>query len=163
MPEMKYEKESSFLYNSPMRPSVISKSLADTAALAAQFVESLNPGPHAKVVALSGDLGSGKTAFTKEVGAILGVPRDDITSPTFVIMKIFELKDQKFKHLIHIDAYLLENPEELVKLGWKEITESGENLIVIEWPEMVKGLIPEGSTTISFEHINESTRKITFV
>lgn len=126
-------------------------------------MNSLKPIEGATVVTLSGDLGAGKTAFTKEFGNLLGIPHDQITSPTFVIMKIFEIHNSKFEHLIHIDAYRLENEQELVSLGWKDIIEDPKNLILIEWPEMVKGLIPEGAHKLSLKFVDETTREITFL
>lgn len=141
------------------KPS-LSKSLSDTRAIAEDFLDSLKTAEHATVVALSGDLGAGKTAFTKELGNLLGIPHDQITSPTFVIMKIFNIHHSLFEHLIHIDAYRLEDEQELVSLGWNEIIEDPKNLILIEWPEMVKGLIPKDARKLSLKFVDESTREI---
>ncbi len=142
------------------KPS-LSKSLSDTRAIAEDFLDSLKTAEHATVVALSGDLGAGKTAFTKELGNLLGIPHDQITSPTFVIMKIFNIRHSLFEHLIHIDAYRLEDEQELVSLGWNEIIEDPKNLILVEWPEMVKGLIPKDARKLSLKFVDESTREIT--
>ena len=111
----------------------------------------------ATVVALSGDLGSGKTTFAQGIAKALGV-EETVTSPTFVIEKIYELQAQpfdiaqgkKFSHLIHIDAYRLKDEHELEVLGWKEIIADPSNLIVIEWPEKVAVIIPENAIRISF-------------
>ncbi|MSU45131.1 MAG: tRNA (adenosine(37)-N6)-threonylcarbamoyltransferase complex ATPase subunit type 1 TsaE [Candidatus Zambryskibacteria bacterium] len=120
-----------------------SSSLEDTQKIADGFVVNLSPkNDSAVVVGLYGNLGAGKTAFTKCVASSLGVP-DSITSPTFVIEKIYVLKNQKFTHLIHIDAYRLEKAEELLHLGWKEIISDPKNLILIEWPENVADIMPE--------------------
>lgn len=150
-----------------MKKALISKSLEDTAAFAKDVLKSIQKGPEATILCLSGDLGSGKTAFVKEFGAILGIPKDSITSPTFVIEKIYQLttgnKNQSFTHLIHIDAYRLENERELETLGWKEIATDPKNLILIEWPEMVPTIIPQDAKHITFEFINETTREITIV
>ncbi len=81
----------------------------------------------AVVVGLHGDLGSGKTTFTQCVARELGV-LETVTSPTFVIEKIYTLKNQAFDHLIHIDAYRLEKSEELLRLGWTEISANPKNL-----------------------------------
>ncbi len=106
----------------------------------------------ALVVGLSGHLGAGKTAFTKLIAKIVGV-KEDITSPTFVIMKIYQIegsKNQKtenwnevsqveipWKRLIHIDAYRLEHRKELQVLEWEKLVADRNNLILIEWPENV--------------------------
>lgn len=135
--------------------------LDETAVIAGELLGTLKEGNCATVVALSGDLGSGKTAFTKEAGALLGIPREEITSPTFVIMKIFDIDDSRFEKFIHIDAYRLEFEKELINLGWNEMIADSKNLIFIEWPEMVKEIIPTGAIKIRFESIDEDTRTIT--
>lgn len=116
---------------------------------------------HATVYGLSGDLGSGKTTFTKEVAEILGISKDEVTSPTFVIEKKYAITHVQFTHLIHIDAYRLESSKELENIGWNEVTQSSQNLILIEWPEKVRDIMPEFSQTIYFKCIDESAREIT--
>jgi tRNA A37 threonylcarbamoyladenosine biosynthesis protein TsaE len=75
-------------------------------------------------------------------------------------MKIFNLQSSIFNHLIHIDAYRLENGEELNKLGWQEMISDPNNLICIEWPERVAEIMPE-HLKIKFEHTSgEGERKI---
>lgn len=140
---------------------IISKSVSETGALAKDFVTKLHPGAGAKIVALYGDLGSGKTVFVKGAGAALGVS-ETVTSPTFVIEKIYKLKGQNFGHMIHIDAYRLESGKEMTSLGWKEISENPDNLIFIEWPEMIADILPEDLDKIYFEFAGENERKIKF-
>lgn len=141
--------------------SIISHSLDETNTVAEGFLVSLKGGVVATIVALSGDLGSGKTAFAKEAGSLLGIPRDEITSPTFVIMKVFDIEDKRFKKFVHIDAYRLESNQELENLGWKELTADPKNLIFIEWPEKVADIIPKDAITVRFEPVDEDTRTIT--
>src|SRR3989344_3743235 len=88
----------------------------------------------ATTLLLSGELGAGKTAFVKALARILGI-KEDIISPTFVIMKFYPLTGQLFKQLIHIDAYRLEKADELTHLGFEELCKDPVNLICIEWPE----------------------------
>lgn len=140
---------------------IISKSLSDTHNLAETFLESCTPQSTALVVALSGNLGSGKTAFVKEIAGILGVEKNEVTSPTYVIEKIYQIKHSHFTHLIHIDAYRLEKEQELISLGWHNIASDPHNLIFIEWPEKVPSLIPNNTRTIHFDFIDEATREIT--
>lgn len=144
----------------------ISKSLEETRAVAKEFLSTLEQGGKAVIVALQGDLGAGKTAFTQAVGAELGVG-ENMQSPTFVIMKVYEINPAKsgqvgkgFKNLIHIDAYRLERSEELLHLGWGEIVQEPENLIFIEWPENVASIIPADAKKIFFEFVDETTRNI---
>lgn len=118
-------------------------SIEETQKVAEDFVNSLSAySDRAMVVGLYGNLGAGKTTFTQALAKFVGVS-DTVTSPTFVIEKIYELTNQKFTHLIHIDAYRLESAEELVRLGWKEIISDKNNLILIEWPEKVIDIMPE--------------------
>lgn len=106
--------------------------------------------PHvtgATIIALSGDLGAGKTTFAQGIARALGV-EEAVASPTFVIEKIYELTGQKWHRLIHIDAYRLEGEHELEVLGWSEVAQDRNNIIVIEWPEMVAKLISEDAMRI---------------
>ena len=144
-----------------MSKPFVSRSLTDTRAWAEAFLESLEPHNQATVVALSGDLGAGKTAFVKELANLMGVPIHDVTSPTFVIEKIYAISHSHFTHLIHIDAYRLEEEKELVSLGWNDVSVDPKNIILIEWPEMVKGLIPNDAEKITFRFVDEETREIT--
>ena len=139
----------------------LSKSSEETNKIAKDFLNTLKLGTGAAVVALQGDLGAGKTAFAQEVGKILGVV-ENMHSPTFVIEKIYQIDFKNFKRLIHIDAYRLEKDSELLHLGWEEITKEPENLILIEWPENVAGIIPESAKRISFKFIDETTREINY-
>jgi tRNA threonylcarbamoyladenosine biosynthesis protein TsaE len=120
----------------------------------------------AKVVTFSGDLGSGKTTLTKEIGIILGI-KENIISPTFVIMKIYKIDEKSkyfsnFKKLIHIDAYRLNSGDDLLKIGWKEICSDKENLIILEWPEIVESALDKDVFFVKLGHINDETRSINF-
>src|SRR5574343_128358 len=106
----------------------ISNSLEETQKIADDFIKNISPkNDSAFVIGLSGNLGAGKTAFTKCIAKSLGV-EETVTSPTFVIEKIYELDNQKFSHLIHIDAYRLNSPHELLSLGWEKIISDPKNL-----------------------------------
>jgi tRNA threonylcarbamoyladenosine biosynthesis protein TsaE len=145
-----------------MGPMSISRSLEDTKSLAESFLKSLRPNKDgATTIGLHGDLGSGKTTFTKALAEILGV-QEIITSPTFVIEKIYKLEGRAFRYLVHIDAYRLEDSKELEALGFKELLDDANNLILIEWPEKVKNILPESIRTINFAFIDERSREINF-
>lgn len=141
------------------RMKMTSQSLEDTRRAADLLLASLSPGGAATIVALQGDLGAGKTAFTQEAGKILGI-KENMHSPTFVIEKIYDIDFNNFRRLIHIDAYRLESESELINIGWEEISADPENLIFIEWPERVPGLIPASAKKISLEFVDEATRHI---
>ena len=138
-----------------------SKSVGETAKIAQCFLNTLGCTGSACVVALQGDLGAGKTSFAQAVGALLAV-KENISSPTFVIEKIYPINWKGFKNLIHIDAYRLERESELLHLGWEEIIREPENLILIEWPENVPGIIPQDAKRISFNFVDEDTREISY-
>jgi tRNA threonylcarbamoyladenosine biosynthesis protein TsaE len=143
----------------------ISHSLDETKQIASDWVDSLTPSTdEALVIGLSGHLGAGKTAFTQAVAKKLGV-REFVTSPTFVIMKIYDLPavgPRGWKRLVHIDAYRLELGQELEVLNFEQIVSDPNNLVMIEWPENVKEALPENIKTIKFESLGEGEREINF-
>ncbi len=114
---------------------------------------------NATIVALSGDLGVGKTTLTQSIAKHLGIT-ESVISPTFVIMKRYALRDSRYANLIHIDAYRLNLSSELLRLGWEEIISNPKNLVLIEWPERVIDIIPKNCIQISLSHHTENTRKI---
>ncbi len=139
--------------------SPISQSLSETEAIVRDFLNTIELSQTASVVALEGDLGAGKTTFTQIAGKVLGV-EENMHSPTFVIMKVYEIDFKRFKKFIHIDAYRLEKDEELLHLGWEEMLRDPENLIFIEWPERVRNIIPQDSIKVLFKHVSEEVREI---
>jgi tRNA threonylcarbamoyladenosine biosynthesis protein TsaE len=80
-----------------------------------------------------------------------------------VIIKTYNLQLETYNKLFHIDSYRLKSGEELKKLGWQEIISNPQNLILIEWPENVSDVIPQNAIKISFEFIDETTRKINLI
>ena len=116
----------------------------------------------ALIVGLYGDLGSGKTTFVKGIAKVFGLEKT-ITSPTFVIEKIYKLKNQVCDNLIHIDAYRLKSGDELLNLGWKEISKNPKNIIFIEWPENVNDILPSDAKNIKFRFVDKNIREIIFL
>ena len=109
----------------------------------------------ALVVGLSGHLGAGKTAFSKIIASLLGVT-DTVTSPTFVLMKLYDIDptlNYPWKRLVHIDAYRLERREELEALNFEQLVADVNNLILIEWPENVglKEFAPQAHISLSVD------------
>jgi len=119
-------------------------------SVAITLVESLQIGEHATLVTLSGELGAGKTTFTQGVAKAVGVA-EVVTSPTFVIEKIYALEGQRWERLVHIDAYRLNDPHELEVLGWSELLSDKGNLILLEWPERVTPIIPNTAIQIRID------------
>ncbi len=120
-------------------------------------------GKSAKVIGLVGNLGTGKTTFIQAFAKALEV-KENVLSPTFVIEKIYRLKDQgNFSHLIHIDAYRLSDPKELESLGWDEIIENPKNIILVEWALNIEKILPKDSIKIKIEHLGNDKRKISII
>jgi tRNA threonylcarbamoyladenosine biosynthesis protein TsaE len=140
---------------------IITFTLKEISKIADMIIKEINKKKTkgAKIITLSGDLGAGKTTLTKEIAKILGVKKE-IISPTFVIMKRYEIKNKDFKNFIHIDAYRLNNGGELTVLGWDEMRKNKENLIIMEWPEMVADGLSDISHRIILSHKDENTRSI---
>jgi tRNA threonylcarbamoyladenosine biosynthesis protein TsaE len=138
-------------------------SLQSTYDFAQIFVERLRPQSNqATILALHGDLGAGKTAFTQGVAKALAVT-DVVTSPTFVIEKIYQIAGvTMWKHLIHIDAYRLTSGQELLSLGFDDVLRDPGNLIVLEWPEKVTEILPTKITKLEFKFIDEQIREIKY-
>jgi len=136
-------------------------SLSEMDSFAGEILNTLLVQEKATVLTLAGDLGAGKTAFTKALAKALGVI-ETINSPTFVIMKNYKLEKGKFDRLIHIDAYRIEDPKELIVLGFGELLENPKNLLAIEWPEKVAPLIPSTAFEIQFTFIDEKKRSVSF-
>ena len=92
---------------------------------------------NALILALSGNLGSGKTTFIQGFLRAAGIRRK-ITSPTFVLIKNYKIQTENYKRVYHIDCYRIKKSKELLDLGLKEILNNPENIVLIEWPERIK-------------------------
>jgi tRNA threonylcarbamoyladenosine biosynthesis protein TsaE len=128
------------------------------AAQIAREVAVAPPGKHAKVIALVGDLGAGKTTFVQGFLKELGVRRR-IISPTFLIIRPYMLKFKKFHLAFHIDCYRLNKSQELLALGFKDILREPEHIVLIEWPELVKKYLPRDTRWVRIEHPKKGTSR----
>ncbi|MBI2482475.1 MAG: tRNA (adenosine(37)-N6)-threonylcarbamoyltransferase complex ATPase subunit type 1 TsaE [Candidatus Vogelbacteria bacterium] len=141
---------------------LISRSPADTSALAGQIITLLKPNEvKATVLFLTGDLGTGKTTFTQSLAKELGIDLP-VTSPTFVIQKTYETGHTDWQKLMHIDCYRLEGGADLAKLGFSEWLASPETLMVLEWPERVTDILPPPDLELRFKFIDNQTREINY-
>lgn len=115
---------------------------------------------HALVLALNGELGAGKTTFVQGFSRALGVT-DRITSPTFVLIKIYKLRGRKmkFKHLVHIDCYRIERPSELMHLGLDEILADPDAIVLIEWADRIKSALPDDAIFLQLGHGKKSNER----
>ncbi len=114
---------------------------------------------NAFIVRLEGDLGGGKTTFLKGFAKGLGI-KQRITSPTFVILRKFKVKDLRFMYFYHIDCYRIKKPKEILDLGFGEIIKSPKNIIVIEWAERIRKILPKNTIILEFKFINKKIREI---
>jgi tRNA threonylcarbamoyladenosine biosynthesis protein TsaE len=114
----------------------------------------------ATVITLTGDLGAGKTALTKIIATKLGIA-DVVTSPTFVVMKEYEMELEQWSRLIHIDAYRIETNDELAPLKMAEVLADHTNLVLIEWPEQMAEAIPASHVAVTLVLNPDDTRTIT--
>lgn len=142
-----------------MQKEFVTISSRETQELGKFLAEELKGG---EIVCLAGDLGAGKTTFTQGFLEELGAT-GPYTSPTFLIMRQYEIgrQDSKLRNVFHIDAYRVK-AEDILHLGWEEMIKDKGNVIIIEWADRIKSIIPEGSLWISFEWISENKRKIIF-
>jgi len=145
-----------------MKDIFITKNPVQTQRIAAKLsrrILGLRLNQKAVVIGLIGELGSGKTVFAKGFAKELGV-KECVISPTFVLERIYKLKTKNYKLFIHIDAYRINRAKEIIDLGFKELIRHPENIILIEWADRIKNILPKGCIIIKFEHINKNKRSI---
>jgi tRNA threonylcarbamoyladenosine biosynthesis protein TsaE len=138
------------------RVQKVTKSVIETQELAKEIATTVQGG----VLALYGDLGSGKTTFVQGLAKSLGI-KQRIISPTFIIMREYDVTDAKGK-FYHIDLYRTELARDITLLGLKEIMEDTKNIVVIEWPEKLGAFLPKQAKKIQFRYISENEREITY-
>ncbi|MDL2235898.1 tRNA (adenosine(37)-N6)-threonylcarbamoyltransferase complex ATPase subunit type 1 TsaE [Christensenellaceae bacterium OttesenSCG-928-L17] len=133
---------------------IVAASEADTERLGAQLASHLFGGAF---VALFGELGAGKTAFVRGAARIFQV--QDITSPTFTIMNVYESTPLQ---LIHVDAYRLQSAEELQETGFEEFLHQGA-VVFMEWPQHVASALPKERLDIQITGSGMQPRTFQFV
>lgn len=163
----------------------ITNNSAQTRKLGELLAEELRGGPArnasrsdagGEIICLMGELGSGKTTFSQGMLKGLGAKRP-YTSPTFVVMKHYKKeipisKSQfpkkiqsprsKIQNLYHIDAYRV-GAKDLLELGWEEIVSDKKNIVIVEWAERIKAIVPDRAVWIKFEHLKGDGRKLRFL
>lgn len=137
-----------------MKRTYITNSPKETQDLAKEIASSLQGGDF---LALYGDLGGGKTNFAQGIAQGLSIKRR-IISPTFIIVRSYKAQKGMFYHL---DLYRIENTNDLIGLGIDEIITDKENIVVVEWAEKMKDLLPKKRTDIHFLLKSENKREIT--
>jgi len=132
---------------------LISQSYEDTQALGKRLSKVVKPGD---ILCLFGDLGSGKTTMIKGLAVGLGAHEEDVTSPTFVFLNVY---DRLKRPVYHFDLYRLEKIEELFDIGYEEFL-YGDGIAVVEWSERLGELLPKERLDIFLMHQGEDVRAI---
>lgn len=130
----------------------VTKNPGETQAFAKEIAKTLQSGD---ILALYGDLGSGKTTFVQGLAAGLGIAQR-IISPTFIIMRSYD------KNFYHVDLYRIETEKDIEGLGLKEIMEDNESIVVIEWPEKIEKFLPKHTKRMYFTYKNDNEREIIY-
>ena len=130
-------------------------SVEETQDLAKKLVRNIGPGA---IISLVGDLGAGKTTFTKGFARQMGI-KDHVTSPTFKL--ISEYQGENYK-LYHIDAYRMNGSEDFLNIGGEEYLTSTNSIAIIEWGDLLDDILPSKTIRVNFERIKspKESRKI---
>lgn len=134
---------------------MISRSAQETKKIAAKIakkiIASRSHKNHARVIALVGDLGAGKTTFVQGLAKALGI-KNRIASPTFLIFR-------RYKNFFHADVYRIKKSSELAELNFKKILSESENIVVIEWAEKIRKILPKDTIWVEFTHGRKETER----
>lgn len=116
-------------------------------------------GGRAVVVALEGKLGAGKTVFVKGMAKGLGI-KHLVQSPTFILMQVYPIKQGTLKKLVHVDCYRLESVGEFLNIGLDEYLRDRDTLVVIEWADKVRNILPPNIITVKLSATGNTQRRI---
>lgn len=131
----------------------VSNSVQATEALAGELARTLVGG---ECIALEGELGAGKTQFVRGLLAGLGGDPRTVSSPTYVLLNVYETGRLT---LYHLDAYRVGGSDDFESIGFSELLDQG-GIVVVEWASRVKELLPQQSIHISIEHTAPDSRRI---
>lgn len=153
---------------------ITTQSYEETQKAGSNFVRKLKGG---EIIALVGEMGAGKTTFVQGLALGLGIKRR-ITSPTFIIMRRYDIKlktqsskvkttaqNSKVKSLYHLDLYRLEHEieKEVKNLGLTDVWGKRENIVVIEWAEKIKNWLPKSTIWVNFDVVGSKERTISYM
>jgi tRNA threonylcarbamoyladenosine biosynthesis protein TsaE len=131
------------------------------------IVEQLKEGINEKgcnILALRGPLGAGKTTLIRELVSSMGVPEEEIISPTFNYVNIYRVNrtDDSDESIYHFDLYRVSSEDEFLQAGFDEYLNSGE-LVLIEWPEVIESLLKDKKVCwVDIDYEGVDKRKLTF-
>ena len=131
----------------------ISNSVKETEAIAAEMAKSLKGG---ECIALDGELGAGKTQFVRGLVAALGGDPHSVSSPTYVLLNIYDRGRLK---VFHLDAYRVGGADDFEAIGFAELLEQ-RGVVVVEWAERVHDLLPKSVIRVKIEAVGETERRI---
>jgi tRNA threonylcarbamoyladenosine biosynthesis protein TsaE len=131
----------------------ISQNVAETEAIAANLARSFRGG---EVVALHGDLGAGKTQFVRGLVRGLGGEPRSVSSPTFVLLNVY---DTGRLTVYHLDAYRTAGSEDFEAIGFAELLEQN-GVVAVEWPERLQSLLPKLAWHVRLTPVDETQRSI---
>jgi tRNA threonylcarbamoyladenosine biosynthesis protein TsaE len=140
----------------PLIQTHLSSSVEQTESIAAALAGSLAPGA---CLALEGELGAGKTAFVRGLVRGLGGNPRAVSSPTFVLLNIYETPAMR---VYHLDAYRVSGGEDFEAIGFTELLDDpeGPGLVAVEWPQRVSSIIPASCVRIRIETLDARQRRI---
>jgi tRNA threonylcarbamoyladenosine biosynthesis protein TsaE len=131
-----------------------------TFLLGEKFARELKGG---EVIGLIGNLGAGKTVFVKGMASSMEI-KNKITSPTFVLMKIYKIPKSNLQNpisrLVHIDAYRLKSGKEILSTGAEEYFNKPDSIVIIEWADKIKEVLPKKTKFVKITSNNKNKRKI---
>ena len=145
-----------------MNPRYLTTNSAQTKKLGeilAKEILKTQPSKKALIIGLEGDLGGGKTTFLQGFAKGLGI-KEKILSPTFVILKRFKIQDSRFKNFYHIDCYRIKTIKEILDLKFKEIINNPKSVVVIEWADRIRQILPKDTPILKFKFIDKNQREI---
>ena len=138
------------------KKSYISYNLEDTIEFAYNLAKISKSGD---IFCLEGDLGVGKTVIAKGMGKFFNV-KENITSPTFTILKTYNLNNKSIKRLHHFDLYRIKNIEELLNIGFEEYINDKNSIVIIEWPEIAYELLPKNIKIIKIAKVSSDSNDV---
>ena len=133
---------------------IISKSEEDTAKLAQELAGKL---PRGTVIALYGDLGAGKTVFSRAFAKAIGV-RETVSSPTYTIIQEYQLEYGGYFY--HLDLYRIKNSRDALAFAVDEYLNDSNSYALLEWPERIEDILPPETVVMRIKHLSDTEREI---
>ena len=133
---------------------VLTRNEAETEAFAAALAACIAPG---SVISLTGDLGAGKTVFTRGFARALGI-KEAVSSPTYTIIQ--EYKTPEGRDFFHLDLYRISDEYSALGFGVDEYLDDPEAYALVEWPERIAGIMPENAVKVNIRHLEGDIREI---